>query len=152
MADNITRNEKGQIVGHNLSSERASEMASKRWAKQHETQVIELLEQAGFDNPDDAPAHIRLLAEKAVKSSAGSVTALVQFVKLIRGGGDGTAAYDPKRGGPCPTCGKSSGQGLDIPEHVLLALLDAARNGEKVRRLSARVQQAQSRAGIDIPQ
>jgi len=92
--------------GKHLSSEDAAAMARKRWDKKHDANVTELLLQAGFDNPEDAPATLRLLAEKAVQSSSGSVTALVQFVKSMnnRGSVERERGWDWRRD-PCPTCG-----------------------------------------------
>jgi len=92
--------------GVNLSSAEAAAMGSKA----HKTATIKgtLLEEAGYSSPEDAPEHLRVLAEIAASKRSGAVPAMRDFLRL-------TARYveDPTTkmptvhpGEKCPTCGQ----------------------------------------------
>jgi hypothetical protein len=106
-----SRDEKGRFTsGHKgLSSERATELAHKRWEREREGNVDKLLREAGFD-PEEAPINLRLLAEKAAQNKTGSVQALQYFDKRVGAGHPSQGQPYPVKWnpsmGPCPTCGK----------------------------------------------
>ena len=111
------RNEKGQIQKAGLSSERATELANKRWAKERKNLLEELLLAYGFSSVEATPPDIRTLAEKALSSKSGSVSALIQLMKLrptCRVASDGGVRWDPQTEA-CPTCGHIGEGVIGIP-------------------------------------
>ena len=101
--------ETGRILpgGKILSSEEASEMGKKRWDKPIKESRDTLLQEAGYSNPEEAPEHLKVLAEMAVSQKSGSVAALRDFRKLNRIDREITPDYQPVTvlpGEICPTC------------------------------------------------
>lgn len=101
----IVRNEKGQIVSKELSSEEASAMAKRKWEieKDKSSEVEQILEEAGYLEPAEAPVVLRKLAEQIAQGGSRSVSAAREFVKQTTGGEkEKFASYDGE--GPCPLC------------------------------------------------
>jgi hypothetical protein len=138
--DRITkRDEFGRILpgGKELSSDRARELVKKRWEKPIQQSLSTLLLEAGYSDPEEAPEHIKVLAEIAVSQRSGSVAALRDFRKLARLDREITRDYQPSvilnPGDICPTCNHPV---LDIIEpetaKILLEILDRARKKTRV--------------------
>jgi hypothetical protein len=77
------RDKQGKITKGHLTAEQASEMGKKRWNKERIEEIEALLGEFGYTQ-ETAPAHLRLLAQKASVSGSGSVTALVQLIRALR--------------------------------------------------------------------
>jgi hypothetical protein len=78
----IVRNTEGKIVSAALSPKTASEMGKIRWAKPRAETKESLLQEAGYENPEDAPEHLRVLADIASSKRSGAVAALRDFLRL----------------------------------------------------------------------
>ena len=100
------RNEDGQIVEVELTSEQASEMAKKRWANKDRS--LRLLTDRGYDT-DNVDEGVKALSEIAVSGRSGAVQAQ-KYLDQISGfyqpnakPTGGLAA--PQPGEMCPVCG-----------------------------------------------
>jgi hypothetical protein len=99
------RNEKGQIIEGELSSEKAREMAKKRWegeAAKQSGDREQLLEELGFD-PKSPPKAAELLADQVVAGGARSVAALRELLKHSSKGKAYSGEWEGE--GTCPACG-----------------------------------------------
>jgi len=132
MADNRIqkRDSSGKIRETKLTHEQASEMGKARWSKPHKETQETLLQEAGYDDPQDAPEHLRVLASIAASERTGSVAALRDFLRLTRPSSDDAGAVVVQPGTQCPTCHQWQLIGLSAPRDALmnlLAVLDEAR-------------------------
>jgi len=80
----IKRDVDGKITSASLSPETASEMGKVRWAKPRAETKETLLQEAGYERPEDAPEHLRVLADIASSKRSGAVAALRDFMRLTR--------------------------------------------------------------------
>ena len=97
----IVRDTDGKIRSTRISPETASEMGKKRWSKPRAETSGTLLQEAGFENPEDAPEHLRVLADIASSGRSGAVAALRDILRLTRR----NEQYEPpKEGERCPLC------------------------------------------------
>jgi hypothetical protein len=119
----IKRDVDGQIIDTRLSSDAARQMQagrSKNRNRQHQEDISELLAEAGYANPEDAPAHLKQLASMAASGRSGSVSALVAFIRHTRAG-DVAETDIPELGSICPKCKQHVGE---LSGETLLKLLD----------------------------
>ena len=77
----VERDEKGRFTTVHLSSEEAQRIGKLSYESKKGTSRDALLTEAGYD-PDDAPEHLRLLAQMAAGRSGGAVSAMSAFIKL----------------------------------------------------------------------
>ena len=80
-----TRDEQGRFTSTELSSEEAAEMARLRWSKPRQESRETLLAEAGYENEEDAPEHLRVLADIATSGRSGAVAAMRDFLRLTHG-------------------------------------------------------------------
>ena len=94
------RDEMGRILpgGKVLSSEEAKALGNRGGKVKAGTSRDQLLKEAGYDNPDDAPESKRLLAKKAAE---GYVPAIKGFLSKEEAK-DVSVVVQP--GERCPTC------------------------------------------------
>jgi len=77
----LERDDQGRIVRKELSSEEASELGRLKHSKPRAASRDMLLQQAGY-TAENAPEHLKVLAELASQQRSGSVPALNAFLKL----------------------------------------------------------------------
>ncbi len=97
------RDSKGRILpgGKVLSSEEAKEIGSlQKGKKEKQSSADQLLQDAGYDNPEAAPMRKRLMAKEA---AGGSVPAIKSFATKGEIEAETPAGY-PLPGEKCPTC------------------------------------------------
>ena len=75
------RNDKGQIVSKELSSQEAAELAKRRWSKPLKEDTNALITEAGYTDTKDCPTDFRLLCERA---AGGDVRAILEYMKKTR--------------------------------------------------------------------
>jgi len=112
----IVRGVDGRIERMVLTSEAASSMAKSRFAKGRDntTTSSQLLAEAGFNNTNQAPEHLRLLSELASSGRSGAVPALRDFRRLTRvEASEPGGLARPQPGEQCPLCGQWNNWGLD---------------------------------------
>jgi hypothetical protein len=128
----VRRDTDGRIIDSRLDPETARAMQAGRGKnrnKQHQEDINQLLVEAGYTNPDDAPAHLRQLASMAASGRSGSVSALVAFIRHTRAG-DVVEADVPELGSICPKCRQYVGE-LDGETLLkLLAMLESYEPGK----------------------
>jgi len=108
MAEIIRDSKTGKIITNKLTSEEASELGRRRWEKQREGGRNRLLQEAGYDNPDDAPELVKQLADIIISGKSGAVGATGQLLKLVNFKGLAESPLTPivfNPPGRCPTCG-----------------------------------------------
>ena len=97
------RDAKGRILpgGKVLSSEDAKDLRSKR--DDHKVIRDQILKEAGYDNPDDAPAGERNMADIAAR---GNYSAAKHYAssKPVKDQDATTPEGYPQPGEKCPTC------------------------------------------------
>ncbi len=95
------RDSKGRILpgGKVLSSEEAKDLVKQKGKVRAGTSRDQLLKEAGYDNPDEAPESKRLLAQQAAK---GYVPAIKGFLGKEDAKDVSVAVVQP--GDRCPTC------------------------------------------------
>lgn len=69
----------------------------------------ELLEEEGFDEPEKAPAELRLLAEKAVGGNTADMQLFLRQSQKLRPSPKGQEMHEPD--GRCPHCDEDMGSG-----------------------------------------
>lgn len=79
----VERGEDGQFKRVRLSPERAAAMGRMNRQPLHAETSGDLLTEAGYTDPSDAPEHLRLLAEIASSKRSGAVPALRDFRRLV---------------------------------------------------------------------
>jgi len=72
--------ETGKITGNKLSTERAQELARKRWSKPIEQNTEALILEAGY-TAENVPTDFRLLCERAAQ---GDVRSILEYMKKTR--------------------------------------------------------------------
>ena len=100
----VERDENGKIRKTKLTSEEAAEMGRVRWAGPRKETQETLLQEAGYDDPKDAPEHLRVLASIASSQRSGAVAAMRDFLRLTRPASDEAGAATVAPGTQCPTC------------------------------------------------
>ena len=78
-------------------------------AKQGLVTPAELLEEQGFENPEDAPAELRLLAEKAVGGRTSDMQLFLRQSEKLLASPKSQEIKEPD--GRCPHCGEDMGSG-----------------------------------------
>jgi len=135
----VERDEAGRFVKRTLDPEIASEMARRRWEREREDNAAELLRDAGYDPPSDAPAYLRMLAEKAATNASTSVTALRAFVSEALRGRTGRAGVDQvdhrTEAGICPLCGAGKVGELRLTPELAEAFLQLLDRRQAKKRL-----------------
>ena len=93
------RDERGRIVKSTMSREEASERGKLGGLEKAQRYRDQLLREAGYDEPDEAPAAKRLLAMEAAK---GNVTSIKSFLSKSETKDVSVTVVQP--GERCPTC------------------------------------------------
>jgi hypothetical protein len=131
----VKRDIDGRIIETRLSSETARAMGagnSRNRNRKHQQDISDLLVEAGYPNPDEAPTHLKTLAAMAVSGRSGSVSALVQFIRHTRVGGPVENTPVPEIGSICPTCKQHVGELSGEVLHKILAALNLEEKGRKL--------------------
>ena len=123
----VERDEKGRFITAHLSSDEAKRIGKLSYESKKGASRDTLLQEAGYD-PDDAPEHLRLLAQMAAGRSGGAVSAMSAFIKLT---------VKPDRtadaGNTCPYASSC----------VLLEAYDGRASQEETEAARARLQERQ---------
>jgi hypothetical protein len=92
-------------------------MARARWAKPRQETKEQLLLEAGYKNVNDAPEHLRVLAEIAASGRSGGVVALRDFLRLTDRyiEDKGETPIKLEYGDVCPVCKRKY-----YPENLIL--------------------------------
>ena len=77
----VERDEKGRFITAHLSSDEAKRIGKLSYESKKGASRDTLLQEAGY-KPEDAPEHLRLLAQMAAGRSGGAVSAMSAFIKL----------------------------------------------------------------------
>lgn len=115
-----TRDSKGRFTSTDLGTEEATRLGSiPKTPKVQKEAAEELLKEAGYDNPVDAPTRTKLMAKEAAK---GNTTAIKSF-------GTKEEAKDLKlqavaEGEKCPTCGQYNLADMQINDDELDSIID----------------------------
>ena len=105
----ITRDEFGRFKSVELSSEVASEMGKARWLG--ETSAERLLAEQGYNQTDQAPEYIVVMAQQAVKHTAAM--AHWRRVHSLASETSETAGFArPRPGEACGLCGTYNFSGI----------------------------------------
>ena len=113
------RDERGRVTKSVLSSERAKEIGKLGGAAKAGNSRDQLLKEAGYDNPDDAPEGKRLLAQQAAK---GYVPAIKGFLAKEDMKDVSVAVIQP--GERCPTCHQYVLVDMQIPDDEMESVID----------------------------
>ena len=94
----ITQDPKtGRITAATLDSETAREMGERGHQQQKGTSRDKLLRAEGYENPEDAPEDLQIVAKIASGGGAAAVTAMRLFHSMT-----GTSDGAPAENGRCP--------------------------------------------------
>ncbi len=113
------RDERGRIVKSVISSEKAKEIGKLGGVAKGSNSRDQLLKEAGYDNPDEAPESKRLMAQQAVK---GNVPAIKGFLGKEDIKDVSVAAVQP--GEKCPTCHQYVLADMQIPDEEMESVID----------------------------
>ena len=109
----IERDASGKFVKASLDPETARAMSAQAQIKKKSKTIGNLLEEAGYTDENEAPKHLKILAEIAASKKSGAVSALRDFRRLVNPGeGDPKGPNRPKAGERCPLCGQWSIAGM----------------------------------------
>lgn len=127
----LKRSTDGRISGSHITPAVARQMGAGRTRNKtakHESDINQLLKEAGYPDPAQAPAHLRHLAEMATSGKSGSVSAITRFVALTR---QDKPADEVQLGigDLCPVCGQYN---MDLDGELLLQLLDLLQQLKKL--------------------
>ena len=106
--------ETGKFVSASLDSETAREMGKRSHAKNRSETAGALLAEAGFDEDNQAPEHLKVLARLATDGRSGAVAALRDFRRLTSISADEPGAVVAEPGTVCPTCKQLVTYGMRI--------------------------------------
>lgn len=121
MSEQDVRNESGQYVEKHLPSDKAREMAKKKWEQRRkkkegvfENELEQLLYEAGYATVEDAPLALKKLGEQIVQGGARSVQAFNAFIRETRDKERKRFDFDGK--GRCPLCGRDEPPPFDMEQ------------------------------------
>ena len=113
------RDELGRVTKSVLSSERAKEIGKLGGAAKAGNSRDQLVKEAGYDNPDDAPEGKKLLAQQAAK---GYVPAIKGFLGKEDMKDVSVAVVQP--GERCPVCHQYVLADMQIPDDEMESVID----------------------------
>jgi hypothetical protein len=119
----------GKFTGATLDPETAAAMGKLSQAKKKNARAGDLLTEAGYDDDNPAPRHIKILAEIAAEKRAGSVPAMRDFLRLTRPEKDKAGSeVRPAVGEACQLCGQVVTE-LGEGQSLISALLESIQSG-----------------------
>ena len=114
------RDERGRIVKSVISSEQAAEMGKRSRQVMKGTSRDKLLQEADYEDPDDAPEYLRILAKQALTSTP-AMKAYLQLTKTVE---DVKAEVTVQPGERCPTCHQYVLADMQMTEETLDSVIE----------------------------
>ena len=114
------RNPDGTIKSSVLDSETAAAMGKRGREVMKGTSRDKLLQEADYDDPDDAPEYLRILAKQALTSTP----AMKAYLQLTRTVEEAKVEVTVQPGEKCPTCSQYVLADMQMAEETLDSVIE----------------------------
>ncbi|MHC4413538.1 MAG: hypothetical protein ACYSW6_11325 [Planctomycetota bacterium] len=145
--------ETGQITKAELSTAEAKRRGAMSHDKKVNGKAGKLLLEAGYDEDNQAPFHLAVIAEYAVSGKSGAVSAMRDFRRLTNPGVDIDSMISLQAGETCPACGQRRDEDFvtdndrDATYHRIVSFRDVSQEEEQGDSSASKGQQQPPSSG-----